>query len=124
MPYLSIAEHQDVVVVSIDVDKVLDAGTIRQIGSELSKLTLEAAGGRKLLLTFRRVNYMSSAMLGEIIRLAKQAKADRIDLKLCDISPAIMEVFRLMKLDKILDIRATLADGLAAFGPPGKGWQA
>ena len=124
MSYVSIAEHQDVVIASIDAEKLLDAGMIRQIGNEFSKLTLEAAGGRRLLLTFRRVSFMSSAMLGEIIRLSKQAKADRIDLKLCDISPTIMEVFKLMKLDKIIDIRKTMADGLAAFGPPRKGWKA
>lgn len=123
MPHLSIAEHQDIVVVSIDVDKILDAELIRQIGKEFSTLTTEAAGEKKLLLTFRRVSFMSSAMIGEIMRLAKQAKADKIDLKLSDISPTIMEVFKLTQLDKVLDIRKTLADGLAAFGKPRKGWQ-
>lgn len=123
LPFVSIAEHQDIVVASIDVEKILDAEVIRQIGQELAKLPMEAAGGRKLLLTLRRVTFMSSAMIGEIMRLAKQAKSDRINLKLCDISPAILDVFKITKLDKVLDIHPTVADGIKAFGKPGKGWQ-
>jgi anti-anti-sigma regulatory factor len=61
-------------------------------------------------------------MLGQIMRLAKQAKADKIDLKLCDISPDIMEVFKLTKLDKVLDIRKSEAAAIEAFGSPRTSW--
>ncbi len=122
MPHLTIADKQDVVVVSFTDAKILDETVIRQIGAEFSKLTLEASSERKLLLNFDRVAFMSSAMLGQIMRLAKQTKNDKIDLKLCEISPTIMEVFKLTKLDKMLDIRKTESDALAAFGPPRKSW--
>ena len=65
---------------------------------------------------------MSSAMLGQIMKLAKQAKNDKIDLKLSDITPEIMEVFKLTRLDKILDIQKTEAAALTAFGAPRKSW--
>jgi anti-sigma B factor antagonist len=123
MPFVSIADHLDIVVASIDVESILDGEIIQRIGQELSKLTTQAAGERKLLLTLRRVSFMSSAMIGEIMRFSKRAKADKIDLKLCDISPAIMEVFKITRLDKVLDIRPTMADGLKAFGKPRKSWQ-
>lgn len=124
MRYVTIAEHQDIVIASIEAEKVLDAEVIRVIGQELMTLPLEAAAERKLLLTLRRVQFMSSSMIGAIMRLAKQCKADRIDLKLCEISPTILDVFKITKLDKLLDIRGSVTDAVKAFGSPRKGWNA
>ena len=122
MAHLNIAERQDVVMVTFNNVKILDESIIRQIGGEFEKLTTEAAAERKLLLNFDRVTFMSSAMIGQIMKLYKQAKADGIALKLCSIDPAILEVFKITRLDKLLDIRKTEADALAAFGPPKKSW--
>ena len=122
MAHLNIVEKLDVVVVSFNDARLLDEATISVIGQEFSKLTLEAAAERKLLLSFARVSFMSSAMLGQIMRLSKQAKADKIDLKLCDISPEIMEVFKITRLEKVLDIRKTEQAALEAFGAPRKSW--
>ena len=102
--------------------KILDESVIRQIGGEFEKLTTEAAAERKLLLNFDRVTFMSSAMIGQIMKLYKQSKTDGIALKLCSIAPTILEVFKITRLDKLLDIRKTEADALAAFGPPKKNW--
>jgi len=122
MPRISIGEKLDVVVVTFNDAKILDEATIREIGLDFAKLTLEASGDRKLLLNFAQVNFMSSAMLGQIMKLAKQAKNDKIDLKLCEITPDIMEIFKLTKLDKVLDIHKTEAAALEAFGAPRKSW--
>ena len=122
MAHLTISEKLDVVVVSFNDARILDESTIRLIGQEFSKLTMEAAAERKLLLNFSHVSFMSSAMLGQIIRLSKQAKNDKIDLKLCDITPEILEVFKLTHLNKILDIHKTEAAALEAFGGPRRSW--
>lgn len=122
MAQLTISEANDVVVVTFAESKILDEGVIRQIGEEFKKLTTEAAAERKLLVRFDRVTFMSSAMLGQIMRLAKQCKADKVDLKLCDIAPSIMEVFTITRMDKMLSIHANEAEALKAFGPPRKSW--
>jgi anti-sigma B factor antagonist len=122
MSQLTITDHDDVVVVRFNNVKILDEGVIRQIGGEFEKLTTEAAAERKLLLNFDRVTFMSSAMIGQIMKLYKQAKKDGIALKLCSIDPTIVEVFKITRLDKLLDIRKTEADAMAAFGPPKKSW--
>ncbi len=122
MSHLNIVERQDVVMVTFNNVKILDESVIRQIGGEFEKLTTEAAGERKLLLNFDRVTFMSSAMIGQIMKLYKQSKADGIALKLCSIEPTILEVFKITRLDKLLDIRKTEADALASFGPPKKSW--
>jgi anti-anti-sigma factor len=122
MSQLNIADKDDVVMVTFTNFKILDESVIRNIGAEFDKLTTEAAAERKLLLNFDRVTFMSSAMIGQIMKLYKKAKADGIALKLCCIDPTIMEVFKITRLDKLLDIRKTEADAIAAFGPPRKSW--
>jgi anti-sigma B factor antagonist len=124
MSHLNIVDRQDVVMVTFNNVKILDESVIRQIGSEFEKLTTEAAAERKLLLNFDRVTFMSSAMIGQIMKLYKQTKADGIAMKLCSIDPAILEVFKITRLDKLLDIKKTEADALAAFGPPRKSFSA
>ena len=122
MNILGIRDEKDVVVVSFKHAKVLDERTIRQIGAEFAKLTLEAAAERKLLLSFRAVAFMASAMIGQIMILNKQCKKDRIDLRLCSICPNIMEVFKLMKLTKVFQIYDDEPQALEAFGPTRRSW--
>jgi anti-sigma B factor antagonist len=119
---IKIADKLDVVVVTFNDAKILDDNTIREIGLDFGKLTLEASGDRKLLLNFANVSFMSSSMLGQIVKLSKQAKNDKINLKLCNITPEIMEVFKITKLEKVLDIQKTEAAALEAFGKPRKSW--
>ena len=122
MPHINIADKDDVVVVTFNQAQILDEATIRQIGSEFSDLTIQAAAERKLLVNFSGVSFMSSAMLGQIMKLSKQAKSDKIDLKLSDIAPNIMEVFKITNLTKVLSIYKTEAEALKAFGPPRRTW--
>jgi anti-sigma B factor antagonist len=122
MDMLEIRDREDVVVVSFTQAKILDQLAIDKIRDEFNDLTLQAASGRKLLLDFARVQFMSSGMIGQIVRLHKQCKKDKVKLKLCNISPDIMEVFKITGLTKLLDIHREAADALKAFGPPRRGW--
>ena len=122
MGMIEIRDKDDVVVVSFATVKILDQLAIDQIREEFKDLTLQAASGRKLLLDFSRVQFMSSSMIGQIVQLHKQCKKDKVKLKLCNISPDIKEVFKITGLTKLLDIYDDPADALAAFGPPRRGW--
>jgi anti-sigma B factor antagonist len=122
MDPLSFRDKGDIVIVSFNQIKILDQAAIRQIGEEFKNLTMQAASGRKLLLDFSRVEFMSSAMIGEIVRLHKQCKQDKIKLKLCCISPNIREVFQITGLNKLLEIYPDGVQAIEAFGPPSLGW--
>src|SRR5262245_56471703 len=95
MPSLQISDEQDVVVVAFKDVTILDDTLIQQIGNEFKDLTLQASSGGKLLLDFSRVGFMSSAMIGQIVKLHKNCKRDKVRLKLCKISPNIFEVFQI-----------------------------
>jgi anti-anti-sigma factor len=75
-----------------------------------------------LLLDFSQVEFMTSAMIGEIVRLHSQCKCDKVRLKLCGICPNIAEVFKITGLAKVLEIHPDGIKAIEAFGPPSAGW--
>jgi anti-sigma B factor antagonist len=61
------------------------------------------------------LTYVSSSMLGKLISLNKEVKAKGGKLALCQLTPTVQEIFALMKLNEVLDVRQTEADGFKAF---------
>ena len=110
--------HGDVTIVSFVDRKILDELYIKQIGDELFEL-VDKHGKKKILINFENVEYLSSAALGKLITLNKKMAAVNGQLKLCSISPTIIEIFQITKLDKFFDIHPTEADALEAFGVSG-----
>ena len=100
---LRVKETDDSLRAEITDTKILDEGTILQTGKDLMDL-LPRAAGRKYLVNFRHVQFMSSAMIGKLVMLHKKAKADGVDFRLCNITPNVMEVFKLTRLNKIFTI--------------------
>lgn len=120
MAQLNIRDSGDVVVVDIRTAKLVDETVIREIGKEFGGLPLEAAAGRKLVMNFQNVEFMSSVMIGHLVKLNRQCKADKIRLKLCSIRPEILEVFTITKLNKVFDICNDETSALESFGK--RGW--
>jgi anti-sigma B factor antagonist len=116
---LRTSENGDVLVVYFNDNKILDESKIQQIHNELNEKLNEIPAG-KLLVNFDKVTFMSSAMIGKIILLNKKCKASDIKFKLCSISDNVMEVFKLMRLNKVLDIQKDEATAIASFDK--KGW--
>jgi anti-anti-sigma factor len=106
-------------IVFLDVARLVDAAAIEQCHREIVDLlgkTEEAC----VLLHFGRVAFMSSAALGMLIRVQKKCKEFEIALRLCSISPDIIQVFKITGLDKVFDIQADAADAIEAFKASGK----
>lgn len=119
MTALNSEEKGDVLVVYFNDTKILDEAKIQQIGKELMEKVAQAAS-KKLLLNFQSVTFMSSAMIGKLILVNKKCKAEDIKLKMCNISENVMEVFKLMRLNKILDLQTSEEKALASYEK--KGW--
>jgi anti-sigma B factor antagonist len=112
-------EKGEVLVVYFNDAKILDEAKIQLIGKELMEKVAEAKS-KKLVLNFQSVTFMSSAMIGKLILLNKKCKADDVKLKMCNISDNVMEVFKLMRLNKILDLQPDEEKALASYEK--KGW--
>ena len=117
--HLRLTDQGEVLVVSFQAGSLIDQVMIEQIGKELLDAALEASGNRMLLVNFHGVKFMSSSMLGQLMPLYKRCKADKVKLKFCNISPNLMEVFQITKLNKLFDICGSEADAVAAFGKRG-----
>jgi anti-anti-sigma factor len=106
-------------VIFVDVARFVDGAVIEQCYREIVEL-LEKTEESCVLLHFGRVGFMSSAALGMLIRVKKKCKEFEIALKLSNISPDIIEVFKITGLDKVFDIRADAAEAVEAFKASGK----
>ena len=114
--HLDFKDRDDVVVANLKLGTILDQSLIERIGTELQAAALEAAGTRKLVLNFQQVQFMSSAMLGKLVLLQKKCKGDKIVLKFCGISPNVMEVFTITKLNKLFEIVKDETTAVGSFG--------
>lgn len=112
--HLKIKDCGGVKVVEFADRKILDELCIAEIRDELSKLVSETKD-IKLLLSFNKVEHLSSAALGVLITLNKQVSEQKGTLKLSDISPRIYEVFKITRLNKLFDIRDNAEQALASF---------
>lgn len=83
--------------------RIVDEALIESIGSDLLALVSEATHD-KMILNFKNVAFMSSAMIGKLILFGKKCGAANISLRLCGINDNIRQVFDLMNLEKLFQI--------------------
>jgi anti-sigma B factor antagonist len=87
----------------VDVD-LLAEDVIMEVGEQLFRL-VDEQGETKLVISFRDVRYMSSAMVGQLVKLHKKVVKAGGRMILCGFSPTIREVFRISHLDRLLEIQ-------------------
>ena len=100
---LMIRNDGGVTVVEFMNVRMLDDTNIKLMGAELKAL-VDKTLDLRFIVDFSNIQYMSSIVLGRIMELYKQISARKGKLKLCGIDPKILEVFKIMKLDKVLEI--------------------
>jgi len=100
---LTITKHNEVGVVSFRTSRILDQSNVQQLGDELDQLIKKHAL-QKVVINFENIHYMSSAVMGKLVSLFKQLKAEGGDLRLCRISESIFEIFKIMRFDKLFKI--------------------
>jgi anti-sigma B factor antagonist len=111
---LEVEDIGDITVVNFVDKKILDEQNIQVIGEQLFSL-VDELGRRKVLLNFKNVEFLSSAALGKLITMNRKLQSAGGKLVLCEIDPAIYEVFEITKLNKLFTIHKTEQDGLNAF---------
>lgn len=92
-----------ITVATIRASSVLSALNVVEFGNELLA-RVRANAGINLLLNFEHVDYLSSAVLTELLRVNRAVQEARGRLRLCGISPTIREIFEITNLDKLFSI--------------------
>ncbi|MBT3278301.1 MAG: STAS domain-containing protein [Phycisphaerales bacterium] len=111
---MQVAVEQGVTMVTLSDQKILDEINIARIGENLYALVRDAAAPM-MVVDFATVANMSSSALGMLITLHKRIRETSGKLVLCNIQPAILEVFRITRLDEIFMICASRSEALEQF---------
>ncbi len=82
--------------------KILDESEMPVAGTDLPRLCRRAAAmGKKLVLDFRGVQFMSSAVIGKLILWNKIAHLENLVVHIANAAPHVVEVFKICKLHKV-----------------------
>jgi anti-anti-sigma regulatory factor len=114
MAELRTAFVDDVLVVYFPDHELMDEVRNREIGTALIELTSQAKNG-KMLISFRGVDFVTSSMLGQLVMLNKRCLSHQIGLKICDVGPDLRMIFRIVRLDTLVDICGDEASAVHAF---------
>jgi anti-sigma B factor antagonist len=111
---LQVRDFKGVSIVEFADRRILDEMCILEIQEELEKLIQAKAGGN-VVLSFKSVEHLSSAALSMLITLKNRIEERSGKLKLSDINPQILEVFKITRLNTVFDIQATIDKARASF---------
>ena len=93
----------DATVVSFTDEKILEEREIASLQESIMSV-IELPESINLILDFGNVRFLSSAVLGLLIRISKRIYEHDGQLKLCNINPKIYEIFKITRLTKTFDI--------------------
>jgi anti-sigma B factor antagonist len=96
-------QQGDVKLVWITVARILDENTIKALAAALFELA-DSGFRPKILLNFEQVDYLSSAVIGKLVQFHQKVAEAKGTLKMTGIKPAIKEIFKITKLDKVFQI--------------------
>lgn len=102
-PKISVDYTENAVVATLTDEKILEQADIEALEASIMPL-VEQGGGMNLVISFADVKFLTSAVLGLLIRVSKKVYESDGQLKLCSIEPKILEIFKITRLDKVFDI--------------------
>lgn len=101
----------DVIVATLVDEKILEESQIQALESSFLPL-IEENSPVRLVVDFSQVRFLTSSVLGLLIRLSKKIYQSEGILRLCGIQPKIYEIFKITRLDKVFDIYPTRQEAL------------
>jgi anti-sigma B factor antagonist len=111
---LKVKREGDVIQVEFVDRNILDEANIQQIGDEITSI-IDKEAAPKLLISFANVDHLSSAALGTLITINNRMKGKNGKLRLANIDPQILEVFKITKLDRLFQIHETTDRAMASL---------
>jgi anti-anti-sigma regulatory factor len=111
--WLQVEPLGGVTLVTFTVADIIDLDMIRELGEQLYSLADDQ--GRRVILNFRQVNRLSTALLGKVIMFHKKLKELSGRLVLCCISPHLREAIELLRLPQLLSVYGEEREALEAL---------
>ncbi|MBN2181233.1 MAG: STAS domain-containing protein [Sedimentisphaerales bacterium] len=102
-PNIAVEYAENATIVSFTDEKILEEKDIYSLQESIMSV-IEQAERINLILDFGNVKFLSSAVLGLLIRVSKRIYERDGHLRLCNIDPKIYEIFKITRLTKTFDI--------------------
>lgn len=96
--YFILQQEGDVVVATFEMSQLSDDENIEQMGRELFAL-VDHYDCRRIVIDLRRVEYLTSSVLGKLITLHRRLHRSDGVLVLCHITPPVRGILEASRLD-------------------------
>ncbi len=93
----------------------LDANNV---GNFRESFLTEVDSNQKVIIDCTGLQYLDSSGLATLLNLHKNLSTRDASLVLCGLSEGILRVIRFTKLDKVLDIKGTVDEGIQGLTSP------
>ena len=113
-PRISVDYAQDATVITLTDEKILRTADIIALEESIMPL-IEAEESARIVIDFTNVQFLSSSVLGLLIRISKKIYEQDGQLRLCNINPKIFSIFKITRLDKIFDICNNLSEAIKSL---------
>jgi len=104
-PFFTTVQDGPHTLVQFQTESLMSTGDLERIGQGLNRLVDEEKR-QNVLLDFTKVRYLSSQAIGMIIRLHKKLLQSQGRLELSGVSPQLLQLLKITKLDRVFKIRA------------------
>jgi anti-sigma B factor antagonist len=113
-PKLSVEYINSVVVATFTSERILEDVDIQALEKTLLPL-VDQDHKPLIVLDFSNVKFLTSAVLGLLIRILKKVNEAGGGLRFCGINAKILEIFNITRLDKVFEILPTREKALFEF---------
>ena len=113
-PRINIEYAENATIATFTAQSILEEKDIQALQKSIIPV-IEQAERINLILDFCNVRFLSSAVLGLLIRISKKIYERDGQLRLCNINPKIYEVFKITRLTKIFDIYKDTEDAVESL---------
>ena len=114
---ISVEYAENATIVTFTDEKILEEKDIQTLHKSLMSV-IEQGGRINLILDFCDVRFLSSSVLGLLIRVSKKIYEQAGQLRLCNISPKIYEIFKITRLTKTFDIYNSIESATEGLSGP------
>jgi len=98
-----IESGMDVTIVTFTEERIVDEEQIRELRESFEPV-IEKNQDKELILNFVNVKFMTSALLGLLVRIHKKVCELDGQLRLSNLDPSLRKIFEITQLTKIFEI--------------------
>lgn len=113
-PIISVSYLDNATIVTFTSEKLLEEKDIQNVQGSIMSV-IEQSERINMVLDFGNVKFLSSAVLGLLIRVSKKVYEKDGKLMLCNINKKIYEIFKITRLTKIFDIYPDIQSATAGL---------